>query len=76
MVDELGWFADLEVGTEHAEVDRESVEGLGAGTQQAGVLVDHLQQPHPGRDPLGDRLGRRVQAHLGAIAPSSGPAAP
>ena len=30
-----------------------------------------------GADPYeGDRLGRRVQAHLGAIAPSSGPAAP
>ena len=49
VVDELGRVADLEVGTEQAEVDGERVEGVGAGVQQAGVLVDGLEQPDPGR---------------------------
>jgi hypothetical protein len=90
VVDELGWVADLEVGTEHAEVDSESVEGRGAGTQQAGVLVDHLQQPDPGGirsaglgeprvpvGPAGPRLGLRpLDLHPRPHRPVVGPPDP
>src|SRR5437870_2562711 len=40
--DQLGRLRDREVGVEHAEVERQHLDGVGAGVHGAGVGVDRL----------------------------------
>ena len=45
VLDKVGRFADLEVDSEHAQVDGEPVQGVGAGVEYTGALVHCLHQP-------------------------------
>jgi hypothetical protein len=59
------WLASLQADERAGEVERPK--------QDVGALFVADRQPYPGRDPLGDRLGRRVQPHPGVVAPARGP---
>src|SRR5207245_3318105 len=57
--DQLGRLRDREVGVEHAEVERQHLDGVGAGVHGAGVVVDRLDDDlagHALRDHLGGRF--------------------
>ena len=48
VVDELGGLGHGEVRAEHAEVDGQHLEAVGAGVEDARPLVDRLDGPDPG----------------------------
>ena len=54
MVDELGRVGDREVRLEHAEMDRQQLQRVGAGVEDAAVVAVRLDRADPRPDPLGD----------------------
>src|SRR2546428_10066431 len=46
--DQLGRLCDREVGVEHAEVESQHLDGVGAGVHGAGVVVDRPDADLPG----------------------------
>ena len=60
MVDELGRLGCGEVESEHADVDRDRLDGVGSGDQDAGVVVNGFDHADGGVDPAEDLRGWRV----------------
>ena len=54
MGDELGRLGCGEVESEHADVDRDRLDGVGSGDQDAGVVVDSFDNADCGIDPIED----------------------
>ena len=52
MGDELGRLGCGEVEAEHADVDRDRLDGVGSGDQDAGVVVNGLDYADGGVDPI------------------------
>ena len=51
MVDELGRLGCGEVESEHADVDRDRLDGVGSGDQDASVVVNGFDDADGGVDP-------------------------
>jgi hypothetical protein len=60
MGDELGRFGCGEVESEHADVDRDRLDGIGSGDKDAGVVVNGFDYADGGIDPIEDLRGWRV----------------
>ena len=60
---------DLEVGPQQAQVDGQGLHRVRPGVQDAGRLVQGLQDAHRGIDPRRDLLRRGVDGHPRPMAP-------
>jgi MFS family permease len=67
LLDELGRLEHLEVDADRRDVDGEPAEPVGAGAQEARVLVDRLQRAVRRRHPLLDLRERSVEDDPGVV---------
>ena len=70
MVDELGRPGCGEVESGHADVDRDRLDGVGSGDQDAGVVVNGFDYADGGVDPTEDLRGWRVDGDPDVHAPA------
>ena len=60
MGDQLGRFGGGEVESEHADIDRDRLDGVGSGDKHAGVVVNGFDYADGGVDPIENLRGWRV----------------
>jgi hypothetical protein len=72
---ELRRVEHLELGADQGDVDREHVEGFGAGVQGAGVFAIGFELADGGRDAFGDAAAERqdCQSRLAILPPRQRP---
>ena len=71
---EFGWAVDVEVEAEHADVDGDDFEGIGAGDEDASVVVDGFDDAYGGVDAGQDFLGGGVRSGVAIMASERTPA--
>ena len=71
MGDELRWFGNGEIESQHADVDGDCLNGVGSSDQDAGLIVEGFNDANGWIDPTENRRGGRVDGDSGVYVPAS-----
>ena len=71
MGEELRWFGDCEVESQHADVDGDRLYGVGSCDQDAGVIVERFNDADGWIDPTENFRRGRVDGDPGVYVPAS-----